>query len=116
MRITLLVCQMSAVVGKFEHSLALPFFGNGMKSDFFQSCGLCPWDALSNNTAVDCHAFLQDPPDPGIKTIPPTSPIVQADFFFFFTTWHQEAQTVVVGAGNICIWRHVSLLSPFSCV
>ena len=74
---------MSAVVGKFEHSLALPFFGNGMKSDFFQSCGLCPWDALSNNTAVDCHAFLQDPPDPGIKTIPPTSPIVQADFFFF---------------------------------
>ena len=75
---------MSAVVGKFEHSLVLPFFGNGMKNDFFQSCGLCPWDAVSNNTAVDCHAFLQDPPDSGIKTIPPTSPILQAVFFFFF--------------------------------
>ena len=25
----------------FEHSLALPFFGNGMKTDLFQSCGHC---------------------------------------------------------------------------
>ena len=24
-----------------EHSLALPFFGTGMKTDFFQSCGHC---------------------------------------------------------------------------
>ena len=35
--ITLLVCEMSAV----EHSLALPFFGIGMKTDLFQSCGHC---------------------------------------------------------------------------
>ena len=26
---------------KFEHSLALPFFGIGMKIDLFQSCGPC---------------------------------------------------------------------------
>ena len=26
---------------KFEHSLALPFFGIGMKTDLFQSCGHC---------------------------------------------------------------------------
>ena len=31
--ITLLVCEMSASVRSFEHSLALPFFGIGMKTD-----------------------------------------------------------------------------------
>ena len=36
--ITLLACEMSAIVW-FEHSLALPFFGIGMKTDLFQSCG-----------------------------------------------------------------------------
>ena len=39
--ITLLVCEMSAIVQQLEHSLALPFFGIGMKTDFFQSCGHC---------------------------------------------------------------------------
>ena len=32
---------MSAIVRSFEHSLALPFFGIGMKTDLFQSCGHC---------------------------------------------------------------------------
>ena len=39
--ITLLVCKMSAIVQSFEQSLALPFFGIGMKTDLFQSCGHC---------------------------------------------------------------------------
>ena len=39
--IILLVCEMSAIVWEFEHSLALPFFGIGMKTDLFQSCGHC---------------------------------------------------------------------------
>ena len=39
--ITLLVCKMSAIVWQFEHSLALPFFGIGMKTDLFQSRGHC---------------------------------------------------------------------------
>ena len=39
--ITLLVCEISATVEQFEHSLALPFFGIGMKTDLFQSCGHC---------------------------------------------------------------------------
>ena len=39
--ITLLACEMSAIVQYFEHSLALPFFGIGMKMDLFQSCGHC---------------------------------------------------------------------------
>ena len=39
LNITLLACQMSAVLRWFEHSLALPFFGIRMKTDLFQSCG-----------------------------------------------------------------------------
>ena len=39
--ITLLACEMSAIVRWFEHSLALPFFGIRMKTDLFQSCGHC---------------------------------------------------------------------------
>ena len=36
---TLLECEMSAIVQYFEHSLAFLFFGTGMKTDLFQSCG-----------------------------------------------------------------------------
>ena len=39
--ITLLVCEMSAIMQQFEHSLSLPFFGVEMKIDLFQSCGQC---------------------------------------------------------------------------
>ena len=38
---TLLACEMSAISWYFEHSLALPFFGIGMKTDLFQSCDHC---------------------------------------------------------------------------
>ena len=41
LRITLLACEISAIVQQFEHSLALLFFGIGMKTDLFQSCGHC---------------------------------------------------------------------------
>ena len=39
--ITLLACEMSTIVSWFEHSLTLPFFGIGMKTDLFQSHGHC---------------------------------------------------------------------------
>ena len=39
--ITLLACEMSTIVWQFEHSLALPFFGTGMKTDLFQFCDHC---------------------------------------------------------------------------
>ena len=35
--ITLPVCEMSAIVMKFDHSLASTFFGIGIKTDLFQS-------------------------------------------------------------------------------
>ena len=39
--IGLLACELSAIVWWFEHFLALPFFGIGMKTDLFWSFGLC---------------------------------------------------------------------------
>ena len=39
--ITLLACEMGAIMQWFERSLALPFFGIGMKTDLLQSCGHC---------------------------------------------------------------------------
>ena len=38
---TLLAYEMSTTVPWFEHSLALPSFAIGMKTDLFQSCGHC---------------------------------------------------------------------------
>ena len=37
--ITFLACETSAIVQQFEHSLALPFYRIGMKTDIFLSCG-----------------------------------------------------------------------------
>jgi len=39
--IILLACDLSEIVLYFEHPLALPFFGIGMKTDIFQSCSHC---------------------------------------------------------------------------
>ena len=39
--ITLLACELSSIVQLSEHSLVLPFFAIGMKTDLFQSCGHC---------------------------------------------------------------------------
>ena len=39
--ITLLACEVTAIVQYSEHFLALPFFGIGMKTDLSQSCGHC---------------------------------------------------------------------------
>ena len=55
LRITLLACEMSASVWKFEHFLALSFFGTGMKADLFQSCGQC-W-IFQICWRVECNTF-----------------------------------------------------------
>ena len=41
LNITLLVCEMSAIVRYFGHSLALPFLAIEMKTDLFQFCVHC---------------------------------------------------------------------------
>ena len=40
-RILSITCEMSAIVQYFEHSLELPFFGIGMKTNIFQSSVHC---------------------------------------------------------------------------
>ena len=52
---TLLVCEMRAIVWLPKHSLALPFFGIGMKTDLFQSCGHC-W-VFQICWHVECSTF-----------------------------------------------------------
>ena len=61
LRINLLACERSTIVQKFENSLALPFFGTGMKTEFFQSCGQC-W-VFQICWHIECNtfkAFFQD--------------------------------------------------------
>ena len=41
LNMTLLACEMSAIVWSFKLSLAFLFFGIWMKTDLFQSCGHC---------------------------------------------------------------------------
>ena len=53
--ITLLACEMSVIVQQFEYSLALPFFGIGMKTDLFQSCGHC-W-VFQISWHIECNTF-----------------------------------------------------------
>ena len=36
--ITLLACEVSAIVWQMEYSLSLPFFGIGMKTDLMTRC------------------------------------------------------------------------------
>ena len=56
--ITLLMCEMSAIMWQFKHSLALPFFGIGMKTDRFQSCGHC-W-VFKICWHIECSTYLEN--------------------------------------------------------
>ena len=53
--ITLLACEMSTTVCSFDHYLALPLFGTGMKTDLFQSCGHC-W-VFQIHRHIECSTF-----------------------------------------------------------
>ena len=46
--ITLLVCRMSAIAWLFEHSLALPFFRIGMKTDFFSPAATAEFSTFAS--------------------------------------------------------------------
>ena len=41
------VCDMNAIVRQFEHSLALPFFGTGKKTDLFQSVAIAEFSIFA---------------------------------------------------------------------
>ena len=54
---TLLACEMSATVLWFDHSLALPFFGIGMKTDLFLSCGHSVHSKFAGILQMRVHHF-----------------------------------------------------------
>ena len=56
----LLASEMSAIVRYFEHSLALPFFGIGVKTDLFQSCATAEFSKFAGllNAALSQHLLL----------------------------------------------------------
>ena len=56
--ITLLMCEMSAILQYFEHSLTLPFFGTGMKTDLFQPCGHCWVFQICRHTECSTFSFF----------------------------------------------------------
>ena len=49
-------CGISAILKQFEPSLALPFFGIGMKTDLFQSCSHCWVFQICWHT--ECSTFI----------------------------------------------------------
>ena len=60
MSITLLACEMSAIVWQFEHSLALSFFGIGMKTDLLQSVAAAEFSKFAGilRAALSQHHLL----------------------------------------------------------
>ena len=42
----LVTCEMNVIVWEFEHTLALPFFGIGMKTDFFSPVAIAEFAKL----------------------------------------------------------------------
>ena len=57
---TLLACEMSAIVQQFEHSLALPFFGIGMKIDLFNRVATAEFSKFAGilSAALSQHHLL----------------------------------------------------------
>ena len=58
--ITSLVCEMSATVRQFEHSLSLSFFGIGMKTDFSSPVATAGFSKFADifNTALSQYLLL----------------------------------------------------------
>ena len=54
------MCEMSAIVQWFEHSLALPFLGIGMKTDFSSPVATAEFSKLAGilNAALSQHRLL----------------------------------------------------------
>ena len=57
MSISLLACEMSAIVQKFEYSLALSFFGIEMKTDIFQFNSHCLVFQICCH--IECSTFIE---------------------------------------------------------
>ena len=61
MSITLPTCEMSATVWLYEHSLALPFFVTGMKTDFSSHVATAEFSIFAGiwSAALSQHHLLE---------------------------------------------------------
>ena len=55
---TLLVCEMSAIVQYFEHSLSLPVFGIGMKTDLSSFVATAEFSKFSGVLVEHFHSII----------------------------------------------------------
>ena len=94
---TLLVCEISAILWQFEHFLALPFFGIGMRADIFQSCGhywvfqFC-WHIECSIFTTSSFRFWNS--SPGIPSCP------LALFIVMFPKAHLTSYSTMSGKGQ----------------
>ena len=100
LKITLIVCKISAIMQQFEHSLAFPFFVIGMKTDLFQSCGQS-W-VFQICWHIECSTFTGSSfriwnSSTGI----PSLPLVLFVWCFLRATWLQTAECLAVSE-----WSH----------
>ena len=89
LRIPLLACEMRAIVRQFEHSLALPFLGIGMKTDLFQAFRHC-W-VFQICCHIECSTFTASSfriwkSSAGIPSPPPALLIVMLPEAHWFRT------------------------------
>ena len=96
--ITLLACEMSASVQQFEHSLALPFFETGTKTDLFQSCGHCWVFHICWN--IECSTFTASSFSIWNSSTGIPSPLL-ALFVVMLPTWLHSPGCLAVGE-----WPH----------
>ena len=102
--ITLIACEMSAIVWLFEHSLALLFFEIEMKTDLFQSCGHCwvfhIWWHIECSTFTASSFRIWN----GSAGIPSPS---LALFIVIFPKAHLLTEMVFVTAACTVLWTEV---------
>ena len=110
--ITLIACEMSAIEWYFEHSLALSFFGIGMKTDLFQSCGHCCFPICWH---IECSAFTAPSfriwnSSPGIPS-PPLALLV-----VMLPKAHLTLHSRMSGSRWVITWSWLSGSWSFFCV
>ena len=103
--ITLLACEMSAIVRQFQHSLALPFFGIGMKIDLLQSCGHC-W-VFQICWHIECSTFTASSFRIWNSSTGIPSPPLALSHHFMANEWGNSGNSVSLYFGGLqsyCRW------------
>ena len=98
---TLLACEMYPIMRWIEHSLALPFFEVGMKTDLFLSCGHC-W-VFQICWPIECSTFTASSFRIwNSSTRIPSTPL--ALFIMMLSKAHLTSHSRISGSRWVIIW------------